>query len=261
MSKVYTNLLLERRGHTALVTLDNPPAHTWTQASLNALTQLVADLNADPDVYALVITGGGAKFFSAGADLKVFADGNKDTAFAMAAAFGEAFEALSAFRGVSIAAINGYAMGGGLECALACDIRIAEEHAQMALPEASVGLLPCAGGTQHLPWLVGEGWAKRMILCGERVDAAKALSIGLVEEVVPTGKAAATALALAAKVARQSPSSVTACKTLIQGARSHPLVNSLPDERTLFLGLFDTQDQKEGVQAFLEKRPAEWRNG
>ena len=152
-------------------------------------------------------------------------------------------------------------MGGGLECALACDIRIAEEHAQMALPEASVGLLPCAGGTQHLPWLVGEGWAKRMILCGERVDAAKALAIGLVEEVVPTGKAAATALALAAKVARQSPSSVTACKTLIQGARSRPLVNSLPDERTLFLGLFDTQDQKEGVQAFLEKRPAEWKNG
>ena len=261
MTKVYTNLLLERRGHTALVTLDNPPAHTWTLASLNALTQLVADLNADPDVYALVITGGGAKFFSAGADLKVFADGNKDMAFAMAAAFGEAFEALSAFRGVSIAAINGYAMGGGLECALACDIRIAEEHAQMALPEASVGLLPCAGGTQHLPWLVGEGWAKRMILCGERVDAAKALAIGLVEEVVPTGKAAATALALAAKVARQSPSSVTACKTLIQGARSRPLVNSLPDERTLFLGLFDTQDQKEGVQAFLEKRPAEWKNG
>lgn len=261
MTKVYTNLLLERRGHTALVTLDNPPAHTWTLASLNALTQLVADLNADPDVYALVITGGGAKFFSAGADLKVFADGNKDMAFAMAAAFGEAFEALSAFCGVSIAAINGYAMGGGLECALACDIRIAEEHAQMALPEASVGLLPCAGGTQHLPWLVGEGWAKRMILCGERVDAAKALAIGLVEEVVPTGKAAATALALAAKVARQSPSSVTACKTLIQGARSHPLVNSLPDERTLFLGLFDTQDQKEGVQAFLEKRPAEWKNG
>ena len=261
MTKVYTNLLLERRGHTALVTLDNPPAHTWTLASLRALKELVADLNADADVYALVITGGGAKFFSAGADLKVFADGDKDMAFNMAAAFGEAFEALSAFRGVSIAAINGYAMGGGLECALACDIRIAEEHAQMALPEASVGLLPCAGGTQHLPWLVGEGWAKRMILCGERVDADKALAIGLVEEVVPTGKAAATALALAAKVARQSPSSVTACKTLIQGARSRPLAASLPDERTLFLGLFETQDQKEGVQAFLEKRPAEWRNG
>ena len=261
MNKTYSNLLVEQNDHTVLVTLDNPPAHTWTLASLAALKELVADLNADPEVYALVITGGGAKFFSAGADLKLFADGDKDMAFKMAAAFGEAFEALSAFRGVSIAAINGYAMGGGLECALACDIRIAEEHAQMALPEASVGLLPCAGGTQHLPWLVGEGWAKRMILCGERVDAETALRIGLVEEVVATGKALATARALAAKVARQSPGSVTACKSLIQGARSRPLAQSLPDERTLFLGLFDTQDQKEGVQAFLEKRAAEWKNG
>ena len=259
--KIYSNLVVERHDHVVQVTLDNPPAHTWTLASLGALKELVADLNADDHVYALVITGGGAKFFSAGADLKLFADGDKDMAFNMAAAFGEAFEALSAFRGVSIAAINGYAMGGGLECALACDIRIAEEHAQMALPEASVGLLPCAGGTQILPWLVGEGWAKRMILCGERVDAAKALSIGLVEEVVPTGKALSTALALAAKVARQSPGSVAASKSLIQGARSKPLAQSLPDERTLFLGLFETQDQKEGVQAFLEKRTAEWKNG
>ena len=113
--------------------------------------------------------------------------------------FGEAFEALSAFRGVSIAAVNGYAMGGGLECALACDIRIAEEQAQMALPEAGVGLLPCAGGTQNLPWLVGEGWAKRMILCGERIDARTAERIGLVEEVVAKGQALDAALKLAEK--------------------------------------------------------------
>ena len=259
MTKVYTNLLLERRGHTALVTLDNPPAHTWTLASLNALTQLVADLNADPDVYALVITGGGAKFFSAGADLKVFADGNKDMAFAMAAAFGEAFEALSAFRGVSIAAINGYAMGGGLECALACDIRIAEEHAQMALPEASVGLLPCAGGTQHLPWLVGEGWAKRMILLGERVDAPTALRIGLVEEVVDSGQALNKALALAERVGAQSPDSVQACKGLIHAARQGvPRTAALSQERERFIELFNRPNQREGVNAFLEKRKAAW---
>lgn len=257
----YPHLLLDIQQHTALVTISNPPANTWNADSLNGLIELVHELNANRDIYALVLTGEGSKFFSAGADLNMFADGDPAVARKMARLFGQAFETLTDFRGVSIAAINGYAMGGGLEVALACDLRIAETQAQMALPEATVGLLPCAGGTQNLPWLVGEGWAKRMILCGERVDAAKALAIGLVEEVVPTGKAAATALALAAKVARQSPSSVTACKTLIQGARSHPLVNSLPDERTLFLGLFDTQDQKEGVQAFLEKRPAEWKNG
>jgi len=257
----YSNLKLEKSGHTAIVTLFNPPAHTWTMESLKSLKALVADLNADRNIYALVITGDGAKFFSAGADLKVFADGDKDVAREMARAFGEAFEALSAFRGVSIAAINGYAMGGGLECALACDIRIVEEHAQLALPEAAVGLLPCAGGTQNLPWLVGEGWAKRMILCGERINAATAKQIGLAEEVVATGAALEAAIQLAAKVGRQSPSSVAACKKLIQGARSNALAQNLPAERMEFIGLFDTLDQKEGVNAFLGKRQPEWRNG
>lgn len=256
----YTNLQVEKIGHTALVTIANPPANTWTYDSLQALKRLVADLNADRDIYALVITGQGEKFFSAGADLKLFADGDKGVAASMTILFGEAFEALSAFRGVSIAAINGYAMGGGLECALACDIRIAEEQAQMALPEAAVGLLPCAGGTQHLPWLVGEGWAKRMILCGERVDAATALRIGLVEEVVSKGAARDAALALAEKVGRQSPCSVTACKTLVQAARHAPPAANLIHERELFIKLFDTQDQREGVQAFLEKRTPQWQN-
>jgi len=256
----YANLIVEKRGHTTLVTIANPPANTWTYDSLQALKRLVADLNADRDIYALVITGDGEKFFSAGADLKLFADGDKGVAASMTILFGEAFEALSAFRGVSIAAINGYAMGGGLECALACDLRIAEEQVQMALPEAAVGLLPCAGGTQNLPHLVGEGWAKRMILCGERVDAATALRIGLVEEVVAKGSARDSALALAEKVGRQSPVAVTACKTLVQRARHAPPAANLIHERELFIKLFDTEDQREGVQAFLQKRTPQWQN-
>ena len=256
----YTGLRLEKRGDTAIVTLDNPPAHTWTEQSLAALQQLVADLNADLDVYALVVTGDGPKFFSAGADLKLFASGDKGVAATMARRFGAAFEALSAFRGVSIAAINGYAMGGGLECALACDLRVAEEHAVMALPEAAVGLLPCAGGTQWLSWTVGESWAKRMILLGERVDAARALQIGLADEVVACGQALGRALELAEAVCRQSPSAVTACKRLIQGARSGHPQQALVGEREAFVALFDTQDQREGVNAFLEKRAPQWRN-
>ena len=207
------------------------------------------------------MTGQGEKFFSAGADLKTFADGDRAMANEMAQRFGEAFAALTAFRGVSIAAINGYAMGGGLECALSCDIRVAEEHAQMALPEASVGLLPCAGGTQNLPWLVGEGWAKRMILCGERVDAAKALQIGLVEEVVPSGQALEKALQLAEGACKQSPSSIARCKQLVMSARegrSHS--DGWRMERELFVELFHTEDQKEGVNAFLDKRKPEWKN-
>ena len=190
-------LKVELRGHTAIVTIDNPGANTWDTESLPALKDLVAKLNENKEIYALVITGAGEKFFSAGADLKLFADGDPKTARAMAEYFGDAFETLADFRGVSIAAVNGFAMGGGLEVAMACDIRIAEEQAQMALPEAGVGLLPCAGGTQRLSWLVGEGWAKRMILCGERLKAADAQRIGLVEEVVATGQARARALELA----------------------------------------------------------------
>ncbi len=253
-------LLVEKLGHTALLTIDNPPANTWNETNLDFLRNLVGELNADRTVFSLVITGQGEKFFSAGADLKLFQDGDRAVARAMSSKFGAAFEALSNFRGVSIAAINGYAMGGGLECALACDLRIAEAQSQMALPEASVGLLPCGGGTQHLPWIVGEGWAKRIILCGERVDAETALRIGLVEEVVEKGKGRERALQLAQRAEKQSPSSVAACKRLIQGARGTHLTAMRPVERESFIDLFDTQDQVEGVQAFLEKRKPEWKN-
>ena len=254
-------LLVEQRDHTVVITLNTPPANTWDRENLAGLAELVARCNADPSVYALVITGSGEKFFSAGADLKLFADGDKGNAATMAAAFGTAFEALADFRGVSIAAINGYAMGGGLECALACDVRIAESHAQLALPEATVGLLPCGGGTQNLAWLVGEGWAKRMILCGERVDAATAARIGLVEEVVERGAALGAALALAAKAGKQSPPAVAACKRLVQSARHGDIGAAYATERESFVKLFDTKDQREGVNAFLEKREAKWVNG
>ena len=247
-------------GHIARLTIDNPAANTWDTESLPALKAVVETLNAQPDIYALVLTGAGEKFFSAGADLKLFAEGDPATARGMADAFGAAFETLADFRGVSIAAINGFAMGGGLEVALACDIRIAESHAQMALPEAKVGLLPCAGGTQRLAQLVGEGWAKRMILCGERLSADKALALGLVEEVVPSGESLIVATRLAEQVAQQSPTSIAACKRLIHSARDIAIGAGLAAERDEFVQLFSTEDQREGVNAFLEKRPPEWKN-
>jgi enoyl-CoA hydratase/carnithine racemase len=162
---------------------------------------------------------------------------------------------------VVIAAINGFAMGGGLECALACDLRIAEEHAQMALPEPSVGLLPGGGGTQTLPWLVGEGWAKRMILTNERVGAETALRIGLVEQVVPRGDALRTALDVAARASTLSPRAVSFSKGLIhQARRGVPRGAALAVERERFVDLFDGADQREGVSAFFEKRKPVWKN-
>jgi enoyl-CoA hydratase/carnithine racemase len=247
-------------GSVALVTLNNPSANTFTAAGLTQLHTLIGDLNRNLQVRAAVVTGRGEKFFSAGADLKEFASGDKVHARLMAQRFGAAFEALQESRPVFIAAMNGYAMGGGLECALACDLRICEEHAQMALPEPSVGLLPCGCGTQTLPWLVGEGWAKRMILTNERVNAETALRIGLVEQVVARGQALPAALELAKRVSTLSPSAITYSKTLIHQARQGtPRGAALAMERERFVDLFDGEDQREGVNAFLEKRKPNWR--
>src|SRR5258707_1148159 len=250
----------ETKGHTAFITIDNPPANTWTPEGLRELESLVGRLNADREVRAAVLTGAGSKFFSAGADLKSF-QGDKVLARHFIARFGAAFEALMNARFVTIAAINGYAMGGGLECTLACDVRIAEPHAQMGLPEPAVGLLPAGCGTQMLPWLIGEGWAKRMILTNERVDAATALRIGLVQEVVDKGKALEAATAMAERVATLSPRAVEYCKRLIHNARNGvPRAAGLSLERERFMDLFDYGDTAEGVNAFLEKRKPEWKN-
>jgi len=247
--------------HVAIITLNNPSANAFTSDGLRQLHELIDTLNRNDTIYAAIITGHGQKFFSAGADLKMFADGDKVQARLLAQRFGMAFEALQTARPVVIAAINGYAMGGGLECALACDLRVAEDHAQMALPEPSVGLLPCGCGTQTLPWLVGEGWAKRMILTNERVDAAMALRIGLVEEVVPRGAGLEVALMLARRVATLSPRAINACKGLIQQARlGTPRPAALALERERFVDLFDGEDQREGVKAFIEKRQPVWKN-
>ena len=213
-------------------------------------------------MYAAVITGHGDKFFSAGADIKTFAGGDKVQARLMAQRFGAAFEALQEARPVVIAAINGYAMGGGLECALACDLRIAEEHAQMALPEASIGLLPCGCGTQTLPWLVGEGWAKRMILTNERLDAGDGVAHR-------PGRAGRAARPIAQRGHASSRSGSPRCdrapsalsKRLIHQARyGTPRGAALALERERFVDLFDGADQQEGVNAFLEKRKPRWTN-
>ena len=251
-------LKLEYQNHTAILTLDNPPANTWTPESLQQLEGIIKELNQRRDIIALVITSASDKFFSAGADLKRFDGASMDEVKEFAERFGKAFEVLSDFSGVSIAAINGYAMGGGLEVALACDLRVAEPQAIMALPEAGVGLLPCAGGTQNLTLLVGEAWAKRMILCGEKLSASEALEQGLVDEVVDSGEAFHAALALAEKTSRQSPDAVRACKQLIQKSRSGFSRDALPEERTLFIELFSGKNQQEGVRAFIEKRKPEW---
>lgn len=254
-----SKILVEINQHVAQLTINNPPANTWDIESLSALAVIVNRLNAMNSITALVIHGQGSKFFSAGADLKQFESGDKALSSEVANRFGEAFEALASFRGVSIAAINGYAMGGGLECALACDMRIIEQQAQVALPEAGVGLLPCAGGTQRLSWLVGEAWASKMILLGQRMNAETAIATGLAIECVPSGEALNKALEYAQFASKQSPDALFSCKRLLTSARETALAVGLQNERKEFVSLIGNTNQLEGTGAFLQKRTPEWK--
>ena len=239
----------EIRGHTAFLTIDNPPANTWTPESLRALGDARgASSNANRDVYAAVITGAGEKFFSAGADLKSF-QGDKVLARHFIACFGAAFEALMNARFVTIAAINGYAMGGGLECALSCDIRIAEEHAQMALPEPAVGLLPAR--LRHAEPALARG--RRLGQAHDPHQRARGCGDGAAHRArAGSGRRRARALeaatAMAERVATLSPRAVEYCKELIHNARNGiPRRAGLALERERFMDLFDHADQAEGV--------------
>ena len=257
MKEDYQFLKTAIDGHILEVTINRPEVynalHPPSQQEFHEVWNEFAD---EEDLWIGIITGSGEKAFSAGNDLKFQASGGEMTAIPE-----------SGFAGLTnrfnlnkpiIAAVNGVAMGGGMEIALACDLIIASDNARFALPEPKVGLLPCGGGTHQLPRLIGEGWAKKMILGGEQVDAKKAFTIGLVEEVVETGISLNRALELADQANKQSPISVTACKKLIHEARTSK--ESYGYEKEPFVDLFDSKDQAEGVAAFLEKRPPEWKN-
>lgn len=252
-------IVVERLGQSAILTINNPPANVWTLEALRSLKDTLTALEADPTVRAVVITGAGDRFFSAGADLHQFSRGDKQVAAEVADAFGAAFGAIRAFRGVTVAAVNGFAMGGGLECALACDYIVAERGAAMGLPETKVGLIPFAGGTKALADRVGLAWAKRMTLGGEVVGAEKAYEIGLVEEVVEPGLAKIVAIGLAGKVAAQAPQAVAAARALINASGDRTLAEQLAAEKAAALALMGGEEQLEGIAAFVSKRPPAWR--
>lgn len=255
-----TYIVVERLGQSAIVTINNPPANAWTLESLKALTLAMEALDADPQVRSVVLTGAGDRFFSAGADLAQFATADREKAARVIDSFAAAFNSIRQFRGVTVAAVNGFALGGGLECALACDYIVIERGAKLGLPEALVGLIPAAGGTKALTERVGVSWAKRIILGAELVDADTALKIGLAEEVVDAGLAKIVAISLAGKVANQSRSAVLAARRLIEVSAQNTLERQLLLEKAAFLELVGGDEQREGVAAFLEKRPPSWQD-
>ncbi|MFN8874887.1 MAG: enoyl-CoA hydratase-related protein [Brevundimonas sp.] len=260
MSDTYATLLIERHADGyAVVTLNRPEA-------LNALNSaLFADLAAfldavehDDSVRCLILTGSGDKAFAAGADIKemadqTYADMYRGNFFALG------HDRITRFRKPIIAAVNGFALGGGCELAMLCDFIIASETAKFGQPEINLGVMPGIGGTQRLTRLVGKSKAMDMILTGRMMDAAEAERAGLVSRVVPANRLVAEALEAAGKIAAQSPLAVMMNIELVDAAYETTLSAGVSMERRLFHSLFAFEDQKEGMAAFIEKRKPDFR--
>jgi enoyl-CoA hydratase len=252
----YETILVERRGRVTLVTLNRPQA-------LNALNgQVLADLlaamrafDADPGQGCAVITGS-AKAFAAGADIKEMqAQGFADM---YAADFFAGWDAFTRTRKPVIAAVAGYALGGGCELAMMCDFILAADTAKFGQPEIKLGVTPGMGGSQRLTHAVGKAKAMEMCLTGRMIDAEEAERAGLVARIVPAADLVDEAVKTATAIAGMAPLAAIANKEMVNAAFETPLTQGVQFERRLFHGLFGTADQKEGMSAFVEKRPGKW---
>jgi enoyl-CoA hydratase len=241
----------------ALLTLDRPEAHNALSFALVAeLGDLLAVLDGDPACRAIVITGAGEKAFAAGADIRELA-GRSPHELKEADPFG-ALDRIGHLDTPVIAAVRGWALGGGCELAMACDMVVAGDNAQFGQPEIKLGVIPGAGGTQRLTRAIGKARAMEMILTGRRIGAVEAERMGLVSMVVPAAETLDRALDLAARIAAQAPLAVAAAKASVIAAQGLSLAQGLHFERERFEALFETEDQVEGMVAFLEKRTPTW---
>lgn len=243
-----------RDGAVGTLVIDRPDKRNALSAAVRrALLDALHTLSEDPDVRVIVVTGAGEKSFVAGADIAEFATRTPVDQY-RAMRLPSYLDAIERSPKPVIAAINGYCLGGGLELAMACDFRIAAEHATFGQPEIKLGIIPGGGGTQRLPRLVGLGYAMKMILSGEPISAAEALRIGLIEEVVSRDRLMERTLQLAHDIAAKSPVALAAAKEATRAALQTPLAEGLRVETGLYLMAFASDDKAEGVRAFLEKR-------
>jgi enoyl-CoA hydratase len=252
-SNEHSNLvLLERRTDGVdVVTLHNPKVNALSQELLSRLGEIAQELTSHP-AGAVVITGGD-RIFAAGADISQF--GDHVQAAVITAGFHRALDAIAAIPRFVIAAVSGYALGGGCELALACDYRIASERAVFGQPEVLLGIIPGGGGTQRLARAVGASRAKEMCITGRQVKADEALRIGLADEVVAGDQLHERALALASEIAKGASVAQAAAKHAIDVGLSLPLVEGLLLEQRLFARVFETDDSRIGVQSFMENGP------
>ena len=253
----FRNLILTFDGRVATLTMSRPEVrHALDTETVDEIHRALDEVRKAHST-VLIITGAGDKAFVSGADVNAIRQRRRDDA--LASINSRLMSAIESHDAVSIAAVNGYALGGGCELALACDIRIASENAVFGLPEPTLGIIPGAGGTQRLPRIVGLGRAKEMILTGARWNAEKALAFGLVSEVVSLDGLLAAARMWADKILTLGPLAVRLCKQALNASSQMPLSAGLLYESTAQAITFESHDKHEGTTAFLEKRKPEFK--
>lgn len=255
----YQNLLLEKRDGVAILTVNRPDKlNALNDQVMAELADAVERIATEREVRGVILTGAGTKAFVAGADIGDLAQQGPFDGKARALRGQGVLRRLETCGKPVIAAVNGYALGGGCELALACDIRIASDRARIGQPEVNIGIIPGFGGSQRLPRLVGAGWAAEMIFTGDPVDAATAERIGLVNRVVPPAELLDEARALARKVLEKGAAAIALAKACLRASQEMPLSAGLDFETAAFGVVGSTQDKAEGMKAFIEKRKPAW---
>jgi enoyl-CoA hydratase len=260
--RIFETILVEKDGPAGVVTLNRPAVLNALSAKLlGELSFALIELERNEDVRAVIITGSGEKAFAAGADIgELNALGSAIDGAQKARTGQSVTRQIERMRVPVIAAVNGFALGGGCELAMAADIRVASENAKFGQPEVNLGLIPGYGGTQRTTRLVGKGMAMYLCLTGEPIDAGEALRIGLVQKVVPLSGLLAEAKRIAGVIASKAPLAIASCKRVMHGAAHLSIDDALEAEATEFGTLVDTDDFREGTGAFLEKRKPAWKS-
>lgn len=251
-----------REDDIAVVVIDNPPMNVLSIKVIELFDECLKEVNNNNDCRAMVVTGAGEKAFMAGADIKDLAEiiSNSASSLLYTKKIHDSFKRLENLPIPTLAAINGYALGGGLELALACDIRIASEKALLGLPEIKLGLCPGGGGTQRLPRLIGTSLAKEMLFLGDPLTASESVYIGLVNRVVPHSELLPVAKKLAHRIASRPGIAVRLIKETVNRGICSSLEEGLTVERDLLDRAFKTEDAREGVLSFLEKKEAHFKH-
>ncbi len=251
----YETIIVTKEEGLGVVTLNRPPVNPLNIKSYHEIYDAICELDKDPEVGALVFTGGGEKAFAAGLDVKdVMGKSITEVLDFLWTAPRRTFDKLTGIEKPTLASIFGLTLGGGLELAMCCDLRIAAEDAMFALPEITLGIMPGSGGTQRLPRLVGAAKAKELLFLGDMVNAAEAYRIGLVNKVVPREKLAEETRAMAKKLASRPKAALALIKRCVDNGLNMDLASGLTLEMDCFSIAFTSEDGREGINAFVEKR-------